>query len=62
MNNYEDYAAIKAYNEKHMIGVEDKSSQIKIDPGELNKAKFVSLHDSSNNRPLWQDYSNTNDA
>ena len=53
LNNYDDYVAIKAYYEENFAGAVDSLNNIRIDPKELAKPKFVSLHDSSNNRPLW---------
>ena len=51
LNNYDDYVALKNYYEENAV-VENASS-IRIDPKELKTPKFVSLHDSSNNKPLW---------
>ena len=60
LNNYEDYLNIIAYNEEHKQG-DSSSKNIRIDPKEFKKTKFISLHDSVNNRPLWQDYTTTKD-
>ena len=53
LNNYDDYLAIKRYYEEHAELTADSLNSIRVDPKELAKPKFVSLHDSSNNRPLW---------
>ena len=53
LNNYDDYVAIKAYYEDNLDVAGDSLNNIRVDPKELAKPKFVSLHDSSNNRPLW---------
>ena len=53
LSNYDDYVAIKAYYEQHPDVSGDGLNSVRVDPKELAKPKFVSLHDSSNNRPLW---------